>query len=79
MVNVLKQLENIKRVNEVLKNEFNEGKNHDKKKLLPQLFPFFNEHLNFLTPKNMEKFVKNLNRSNMLFVLNFEPIMIGIP
>ena len=31
MVDVLKQLKNIKRVNEILKNEFNERKNHDKK------------------------------------------------
>ena len=32
MVNVLKQLKNTKRVNEVLKNEFHERKDHDKKK-----------------------------------------------
>ena len=32
MVNVLKQLKNIKCVNEALKNEFHERKNHDKKK-----------------------------------------------
>ena len=50
-----------------------------KKKLLPQLFPLFNEHWNFLTTKNIEKFVKNLNRSNIFFVLNFEPKMIDIP
>ena len=40
MVNVLKQLKNIKRVNEILKNEFNERENH-KKKALPQIFPPF--------------------------------------
>ena len=33
MVNVLKQLKNIKRVNEVLKNEFHERKNHDRKRV----------------------------------------------
>ena len=79
MVNVLKQLKNTKRVNEILKNEFNERENHDKKRFSPYFFPFFNEHLSFLTPKNMEKVVKSLNRSNMFFVLNFEPIMTGIP
>ena len=31
MVNVLKQLEDTKRVNEILKNEFHERKNHNKK------------------------------------------------
>ena len=35
--------------------------------------------LKFPDPENMEEFVKNLNRSNMFFVLNFEPIMIGTP
>ena len=34
MVNVLKQLKNTKRVNEVLKNEFHERENHDRKKAL---------------------------------------------
>ena len=38
MVNVLKQLKDIKRVNEVLKNEFHERENHDKKK---SLYPSF--------------------------------------
>ena len=38
MVDVLKQLRNIKRVNEILKNEFNERKNHDKKGFYPSFF-----------------------------------------
>ena len=85
MVDVLKQLKDTKRVNETLQNEFNERKNHDKKKILTKphlhflLLFFTNEFLNFLTLKNTEEFVKSLNRSNMPFVLNFEPITIGIP
>ena len=78
MVDVLKQLKNTKNVNEILKNKFNERKNHDKTKLLHQFFPIFNEHLNFLTPKYIIRFVKSLNRSNIFFVPNFEPIMIDI-
>ena len=39
MVNVLKQLKNTKRVNEVLKNEFHERKDHDKKRAF--IFVFF--------------------------------------
>ena len=42
MVHVLKQLKNTKRVNEVLKNEFLERKNHDKKKTFTFVF--------FITP-----------------------------
>ena len=38
MVNVLKQLKDIKRVNEVLKNEFHERKNHDKRVFTPIFF-----------------------------------------
>ena len=38
MVNVLKQLEDIKRVNEVLKNELHERKEHKKKSFYPSLF-----------------------------------------
>ena len=72
MVNVLKQLKNTKRVNETLKNELHERKNHDKKKLLLLLLlPPFNELLNFLTVKNMEELAKNSNLSNMFCVLNF--------
>ena len=79
MINVLKQLKNIKRVNEALKNELHERKNHDKKKAFTQPFLTPNEFLNFLIPKNMEELVKSLNRSNMFLVLNFEPTMIGTP
>ena len=80
MVDVLKQLENTKCVNEALQDEFNEREDHDRKKksTKPHLHPFINEFLNFLTPKNTEELVKSLNRSNMFFVLNFEPITIGI-
>ena len=39
MVNVLKQLKNIRRVNEILKNEFNERKNHGEKNY-PSFFHF---------------------------------------
>ena len=48
---------------------------------LPQFFltPPLNEHLNFLIPKNIEELVKSLNRSNMRFLSNSEPIMTGIP
>ena len=42
------------------------------------LLPLTNELLNFLTLKNTKELVKSLNRSNMPFVLNFEPITIGI-
>ena len=38
MVNVLKQLKNTKRVNEVLKNEFHERENHDRKKTFTPVF-----------------------------------------
>ena len=38
MVNVLKQLKDIKRVNEVLKNEFHERENHDRKKAFTSAF-----------------------------------------
>ena len=38
MVNVLKQLKNIKRVNETLKNEFHERKNHDRKRIFTSVF-----------------------------------------
>ena len=38
MVNVLKQLKNIKRVNETLKNEFHERKDYDKKKVFTPIF-----------------------------------------
>ena len=38
MVDILKKLKNIKRVNEVLKNELHERKNHEKKSLYPSLF-----------------------------------------
>ena len=38
MVNVLKQLKNIKRVNEVLKNEFHEREDHDRKKAFTPVF-----------------------------------------
>ena len=73
MVNVLKQLENIKRVNEILKNEFNERKDHDKKKAFTPRTPKFPD------PEKYKGLVKSLNHSNMFFVLNFEPIMTGIP
>ena len=55
-------------------------KNIIKRKFLPQFYltPTLNKLLNFLIPKNMEGFVKSVNRSNIFFVLNFEPIMIGI-
>ena len=79
MVDVLKQFKNTKRVNEILQNEFNERKNHDKINLPQLLKPTFNEFIKKLIPRNMEKLVKILNRSNIFFVLNFEPIMIGIP
>ena len=71
-------IKNIKRVNEILDNELNERTNFDKKNL-PQfhLTPNFNELLNSLIPKIMGEFVKSLNRSNIYFVLNFEPIMTG--
>ena len=36
MVDVLKQLKNTKRVNEALQDEFNERKDHDKKKIFDQ-------------------------------------------
>ena len=53
MVNVLKQLRNIKRVNEFLKNEFNERKDHDKKKAFTPIFSIFQP-----TPKffDLEKY-----------------------
>ena len=38
MVNMLKQLKDIKRVNEVLKNEFHERKNHDRKRIFTPVF-----------------------------------------
>ena len=38
MVDVLKQLENIKRVNEILKNEFYKRKDHDKKRAFTSAF-----------------------------------------
>ena len=38
MVNVLKQLKNIKRVNEALKNEFHERKDHDRKRAFTPVF-----------------------------------------
>ena len=38
MVNVLKQLKNTKPVNEILKNEFHERKNHDKKNIFTTIF-----------------------------------------
>ena len=80
MVNVLKQLKDTKRVNEILKNEFHERKNHDKKRPLPLLLLLpFNEFLNFLTLKNMEELAKNSNCSNIFCVLNFGQIMIGTP
>ena len=80
MVNVLKQLKNTKRVNEVLKNEFHERETMIKREPLPlSLLPLFNELLNFLTLKNMEELAKNSNRSNMLCVLNFGQIMTGTP
>ena len=41
MVNMLKQLKNIKRVNKILKNEFNERENHDKKKVFILVFSIF--------------------------------------
>ena len=48
MVNVLKQLKNTKRVNEVLKNEFHERENHDRKRT----FTF----VSFTTPQRTPKF-----------------------
>ena len=50
MVNVLKQLKNIKRVNEALKNEFHERKDHDKKRDFTPVF--FNT-----TPQRTFKFL----------------------
>ena len=41
MVNVLKQLGEIKRVNEILKNQFNEREDHDKKKVFTPAFSTF--------------------------------------
>ena len=38
MINVLKQLKNIKRVNEALKNEFHEREDHDRKKVFTPIF-----------------------------------------
>ena len=43
IVNVLKQLKDIKRVNEISKNEFYERKNHDKKRAFTPAF--FNTQL----------------------------------
>ena len=48
MVDVLKQLEDTKRVNEVLKNEFHERENHDRKRT----FTF----VSFTTPQRTPKF-----------------------
>ena len=79
MINILKELENIKRVNEILKNYFMNENTMIKRKLLPQPLLTPNEFLNFLIPKNMEELVRSLNRSNMFFVPNFEPIMTGTP
>ena len=80
MVNLLKQLENTKRVNEALKNELHERKTIIKREPLPLLLlPPFNELLNFLTLKNMEELAKSSNRSNIFCVLNFGQIMTGTP
>ena len=49
MVNVLKQLKNIKRVNETLKNEFHEREDHDKKRAFTPVF--------FITPQRILEFL----------------------
>ena len=52
MVNVLKQLKNVKRVNEALKNELHERKDHDKKRAFtPVSFTTFQRILKFLDPE----------------------------
>ena len=81
MVEVLKQIKITKRVNEILKMNLTSKNTMIKRIFLPPIFltPFFIELFNSLITKNREKFVKSLNRTNIFFVLNFEPIMIGIP
>ena len=56
MVNVLKQLKDTKRVNEILKNEFHERENHDKKKTFIFIsFTTFQRTFKFLDPEKYGK------------------------
>ena len=78
MVNVLKQWKTLNVSAKLWKMNSTNEKTMIEKKFLPQFFPPFNEHLNFLIPKNIKRLVKSLNGSNMFFLLNFEPIMTTI-
>ena len=78
MVNVLKQLKNTKRVNEALKNELHERKDHDKKRAFtPASFTTFQRIFKFFDPEKHEELAKYSNRSNMICVLDFGQIITG--
>ena len=63
IINVLKQLKNIKRVNEILKNELHERKNHDKKKTFtPASFTTPQRIFKFPDPEKYGKIWKNSRR-----------------
>ena len=73
MVNVLRQLKDTKRVNEILKNELHERKDHDKKKTFNQFF--FNTTLQrtpkFFDPEKYEKIREELESFKYVFRAKF--------
>ena len=70
MVNVLKQLKNIKHVNETLKNEFNERKNHDKKSFTTVFF-IFQRTFKFPYPERYKKIREKFESFKYIFRVKF--------
>ena len=80
MVNVLKQLKNTKRVNEVLKNEFHERKDHDKKKAFTFVsFTTFQRIPKFPDPEKYGGTREVFESFKYILRVKFRQIMTGIP
>ena len=71
LVDVLKQLKNTKRVNEILKNEFNERKNHDKKKAFTPIFSTFQRTPKFPDPEKYKKVREKFESFKYVFRVKF--------
>ena len=67
MVNVLKQWKNIKRVNEALKNEFHERKNHDKNRAFTPAFSNTQRTPKFPDPEKYGKAREELESFKYIF------------
>ena len=67
----MKQLKNIKRVNEVLKNEFNEREDHDKRKVFTPAFSTLQRTFKFLDPEKYGKARKEFESFKYVFRVKF--------